>query len=57
MASPPPKQSFKDAGEQVRRRIREPSESLMRVPQHVAHAIQAHIRQKKTIETRMTIKA
>jgi hypothetical protein len=29
----------------------------MRVPQHVAHAIQGHIRQKKTIETRMTIRA
>lgn len=35
----------------------DPSESLMRIPQHVAHAIAGHIRQKKTNETRMAVKA
>jgi len=35
----------------------DPSESLMRIPQHVAHTIAAHIRHKKTNETKMAVKS
>lgn len=44
-------------GKVQKRVVLEPSESLMRIPQHVAHAIAGHIRQKKTNETRMAVKA
>jgi len=51
---PPP--DGKTWGKVRKRVVGEPSESLMRIPQHVAHAIAGHIRQKKTNETRMAVK-